>query len=152
MYYDSLIHYTESQNSFEVNGLSQIASGCVCLGDVLTYKCIVPGGIATEWRGSALACDNNTILLQHDHFQYGNATGWCNNNTVDLVGQGLYSDGNYYVSILNVTLIPNINGKTIECVYKDELRDIIIGSETISTTALFSSKIKQSTVKCYCNS
>ena len=112
----------------------------MCPGDVLTYKCIVPGGTATEWRGSALDCDNNTILLYHDHFQYGNASGWCNSNTI--VGQGLYRDGNHYVSILNVTLTPNLNGKTIECVYKDELRDIVIGSETISTTALISSKIK----------
>ena len=121
-----------------MNRLSQIAAGCVCPGDDLTYMCVVPGGLATEWRGSALNCDNETILLHHDDFPYGNSTGLCNNNAT--IGQGLHRDGNCYVSTLNLTLTPSLNGQTIECVYKDRSNDIVVGWTAISTAVLFSRK------------
>ena len=98
---------------------------------MLTYQCIARNGTATEWRGSALNCN---IVLHHELFLYGNATGGCQNNTI--LAQGLRHNSTHYVSILNITLTSALNEKTIECVYQDESREVVIGRERINTAAM----------------
>ena len=91
---------------------------CVCPGDQLTYRCTVQGDTAgaTIWNGTAFlgGCQQNEILLLHRQFTLG-STRICNNGAI--VGQSLGVQGNSYTSELNVTITPEITGKTITCAY-----------------------------------
>ena len=122
--------YVESEhNIVPFNGLSQVA-GCLCPGETMTYQCAAPSGAAaTMWRGSALNCTNNAIILHHSQYTSGNSSGDCNNR--NILGQGLYVANSSYVSILNVTVNSDYSyykNKTVKCVYSDGLRLIPIGT------------------------
>ena len=102
-------------------------SGCVCPGDTLTYECTVMGGIWTVWTGSAFNCYE--IALLHSRFM-NTRTYTCNNGAI--VAQSLSVEGNYYTSQLNVTITPDIIGKTIECIVDNGTRSILLYSWVIS--------------------
>ena len=89
-------------------------SGCVCPGDTLTYECTVMGEVATIWTGSALHCTstNNEIVLLHSRFGNGQLNS-CRYGAI--VASSLSVEDNNYTSQLNVTVTPDIAGKTIEC-------------------------------------
>ena len=95
------------------------ANQCVCPGNKLIYRCTVQGSPTgvTIWSGTAFSgCPQDDILLQHHQFtQPGGSTGTCNNGAI--VGQSLSVQGNNYTSQLNVTITPEIAGKTIMCAY-----------------------------------
>lgn len=130
--------HTGSQNNTATetsSGLSLLTiNSCVCSDPVLTYVCYVPGGTSTVWRGSAFNCTEDAIILYHDWFRFGNATGVCNGH--DVHGQGLYEENSTYVSILNVTMNSYLNKKSIECAYSDGSRLIPIGRKTLDSTTL----------------
>ena len=90
------------------------ASGCGCLGDIMTYECTVVGEGAFIWSGSALDCPstNNEIVLLHIDFRFYST---CNNG--DIVGRIVSADTNNYTSQLSVTITPATAGKTIQCEY-----------------------------------
>ena len=116
-------------------------SGCACPGDTLTYECTVVGAGATIWTGSAFNCSasNYTILLIHNFFSLAKGDyGSCNNG--DIVGQSLSVEGNNYTSQLNVTVISDTAGRTIECLHDayDGLTATLIFTLVIPTTDLYS--------------
>ena len=91
---------------------------CVCPGDNLIYKCTVQGATtgATVWNGTAFSgCPLNEIILFHRRFPSTGDFGECNNG--NIVGRSLGVEGNNFASQLNVTVTPDIAGKTITCFY-----------------------------------
>ena len=108
---------------------------CVCPGDRLIYRCTTQGNVwgATIWNGTAFkGCHSNEIELYHALFtQPEGSIDTCNNG--DIVGQSLGVQGNNYTSQLNVTITPDIAGKTVTCVY-DALAGRQSRSRKFSTT------------------
>ena len=74
-----------------------------CPGDVLTTECAITGSGATLWRGTALQCDYDAIVLRHSQFgrPYYNNNVTCNN--VVIVARALEVVNNSYISQLSVT-------------------------------------------------
>ena len=94
-----------------------------------------PSG-GTVWTGTALNCvsTNNEIILLHGRFMSHGSYGSCNNGAI--VARSLSTDGNYYTSQLNVTVTPDILGKTIECGYDNLIYSISFQLIVISITGL----------------
>ena len=112
-------------------------SGCVCPGDISTYECVTMGAGLTIWTGTAFNCSSssNEILLFHSRFSSTKGTyGSCNDGSI--VGRSLFVEGNNYTSLLNVTVTPNIAGKTVECFYDDGRTATLFFTLTIPTTGL----------------
>ena len=86
---------------------------CACSDDILTYECTVVGELsgATIWRGTAFNCPLGEIVLLHSRYAEG-TFGECND---EILAKTLSVDDNNYTSQLNVTITPDIAGKTIEC-------------------------------------
>ena len=80
-----------------------------------------PRGI-TVWTGTAFDCLINKIALLHSRFSDG-TFGVCNDGAI--VARSLSVEDSSYISQLNVTITPEIAGKTIVCVHNN-LSDIII--------------------------
>ena len=101
------------------------------------YTCTVQGTIhgSTVWNGTAFSgCPQDEILLSHPLYNHTEGTaGTCNNG--DIEGQSLGVQGNHYTSQLNVTVTPDIVGKTITCVYDaltaDHSNDMTLFTATI---------------------
>ena len=109
-------------------------SGCACLGDTLTYKCTVVGGVSTVWTGTAFHCAtwNNEIVLLHSRFNYQYRT----RNNGSILARGISTEGNNYTSQLNVTVTPDTAGKTVMCLGDNGRESTIHLSLTIPTTGL----------------
>ena len=112
---------------------------CSCPEDIITYHCIVnaPGlGGFTIWRGTAFNCPTvqNRVLLRHNSF--GSASGAFGQCGDAIVGRSLRVDPNFiYVSQLeiDITVNPELIGRTVECVYNPSGDTIIpINSTTIA--------------------
>ena len=87
------------------------------------------GGYGTLWRGSALNdCDIVMILL---HAEFGRSLNYKKSCTDGkIVGGNVHKNevenGTYtYYSQLNVTVIPNMIGKSVECVRTGENTSVI---------------------------
>ena len=109
-----------------------LVNGCACLNETITYECTVKGGIdgATVWRGSVFNCSGNDINILHNPLISG--VGTCNNGAI--VAQKLTdraTDG-FYTTQLNVTISPDVIGKSVECVYVHEQITTRIGAQTIA--------------------
>ena len=112
------------------------SSECDCLDQTLTYECTVMGGPggATVWTGTALNCPSDEIVLLHQRFtDPGGAIRSCNNGAT--VAQSLSVQDNLYTSQLNVTIVPNVTGKSIMCFYDG------MGDGTSSNMSQFSTQI-----------
>ena len=108
--------------------------GCLCPGYTVTYQCSVVGGGTTVWQGTAFQCSglNSFILLRHSKFNASEkAYGECNNGAIVARAIGVLD--NYYTSQLNVTLSPEMNNRTVECVY-DNGTETIVGSAVLAFT------------------
>ena len=117
-------------------------NGCVCPRDTVTYECIVVGRPreVTVWRGSAFNClsSNNEIVLLHQPIISNEVYYYtCNNGAI--AAWIISVDGNTYTSQLNVTVTPEIAGKTIECLHDDGSFVYTLFSLTISIIGLFPS-------------
>ena len=100
---------------------------------LLTFECSVIGRPvgSTVWRGSAFDCPNEEIVLLHSLFMSKSGSyGMCNNGSI--VGRGLRSENGCYTSQLNVTVTPDMIGKSIECVHDD-----ITSTSTVGTLNIF---------------
>ena len=98
---------------------------------------LLRGYVSTVWTGTAFNCSssNNDILLLHTPFSSSEGDyGSCNNGAI--VGRNLGVEGNYYTSQLNVTITPDIAGKTVECFYDDGHIATLLFILTIPTTGL----------------
>ena len=93
------------------------------------------GGSSTVWTGSAFNClhRNNEITLLHNRFKsaYGTNNS-CNNGAI--VGQSLFVEGNNYTSQLNVTVTPEIAGKTVMCISDNGTTTMLLFSLVIPST------------------
>ena len=99
-----------------------------------------PGG-ATVWRGTALNCPSDEIVLLHRRFtESDGAIRSCNNGAT--VAQSLSVQDNLYTSQLNVTIVPNVAGKSIICLYDG------MGDGTSSNASQFSTQIPGITTVC----
>jgi hypothetical protein len=80
------------------------------------------------WTGSVFNCPSmyNEIWF-YNHFITTYRT--CNNGVI--VARGLGVEGNSYTSQLNVTITPDIAGKTINCFHDNGTRAIFIFSSII---------------------
>ena len=97
-------------------GLKSV-SGCTCPGDALTYECTVMGKIigVTFWSGTAFKCRDSSDAIILLHSQFNSSYGICNDGTI--IAKSISLEGNNYTSQLNITVTPDIVGKTIECHY-----------------------------------
>ena len=82
----------------------------------------------TFWTGTAFECDQNRILLVNADFERG-TTGVCNSGAV--VAQSVGVDDNCYTSNLSVTLSPQLDGTTVEC--------LTAGNYTLMVSGLYHS-------------
>ena len=93
-------------------------------------------GDATVWKGTAFSdCDNNDIVLLHNHF--ARATGQCNNG--NIIGRSIGIVNGSYISQLEVTVECDPNQlikKDVECFHDNGAVEMIIDSITINTSAI----------------
>ena len=122
-----------------IGRLTLTSSECDCLDWTLTYECTIMGGHglggATVWTGTALNCPSDEIVLLHQRFtDPGGAIRSCNNGAT--VAQSLsVQDNRFYTSQLNITIVPNVTGKSIMCFYDG------MGDGTDSNASHFSTQI-----------
>ena len=104
----------------------------------MTYECVVKGTDAgfTVWRGSALDCASNEIILRHSRYSsVEGAMGECNKGSI--VGRSLrLESGSFYVSQISVRVSSEVIGESIDCVLDDaNVTFRLIGSAIINVTA-----------------
>ena len=111
-------------------------SGCVCLGDRLSYECSVPGvepGVgSTAWIGSAIATEcpqsGGEIVLRHRSFTENRSCG-------NITARGIrVEDSGCYTSQLNITVDSSLENKTVECIYQNGTTTTVLGSSSIEIT------------------
>ena len=108
--------------------------GCLCPGYTVTYQCSIVGGGTTVWQGTAFQCSglNRHLSLRHSKFNVSvKPYGGCNNGAIIAHAIGVVD--NHYTSQLNVTLSPEMNNRTVECVY-DNGTETIVGSAVLAFT------------------
>ena len=106
---------------------------CACSGDVLTFECTVVDIGSTVWEGSAFECDGTNydfIALRHSEFNTSEKPqGVCNNGGIFARAIGVVN--NRYTSQLMLTMSPEINNRTVECVHDHNLTSTVVDSATI---------------------
>jgi hypothetical protein len=90
-------------------------------------------GDSTVWRGTAFSgCNINEITLLH--LRFGNykegTTGMCSNG--DITGRSMRTEGNLYISQLEIPFDPDMVGKSVVCAHDDGTRSYTVGSYLIS--------------------
>lgn len=101
----------------------------------MTFECEVTGNASsTVWTGTAFMCpdSNNEITLLHNRFNYTTVRGICSNGSNIIIGEIVEANGNNYISHLNVTVIPSLIGKTVECMRDDGVNTFVIMNCTIT--------------------
>ena len=112
----------------------------LCPGDVLTSECATMGAELTVWRGTALQCDYGyyrEIILLHGRFNGShnyNITRTCNNRTI--IARALGVVNNSYTSQLSVTVSPELNNTTVECLHDNGTRTRVIKTIQIIVLAI----------------
>ena len=91
---------------------------CLCPDDVVTFLCNVSAGAATVWKGSTSIFFNcpdsqNEIILRHYRFEDG-ISGTCNDG--EVIAYSIEFTNNSYISQLNVTVSPEMQNGTVECI------------------------------------
>ena len=112
-------------------GLNTITEyDCGCPGQNVSYSCTVNGGVFTKWSGTAFMCGGNEIILRHNDFE--GSVRECNNGAI--AGYGTQIDGDCYTSRLDVTLSPELNGRTVTCSVDDGNNVMSMGTRTLMIT------------------
>ena len=102
---------------------------CVCPGNTVVFECTIVGAIATVWKGSFFTdCPSNSIVLRHRVFTPG-INGTCNDGAV--VANGIEVINNSYTSQLIVTVNPEVNNSTVECI-RDGSMEMTVGTCPLS--------------------
>lgn len=102
-------------------------SDCTCSGITVTFECTTMGPGSTVWiLGSSNECEIN---LRHSQFRSGTAIGRCFNDLVEAVG--IYTDGNFYTSQLNISFNANFIGETVRCDYDNGASPATIRTEIL---------------------
>ena len=103
----------------------------------MSFECTACGGVATVWTGSLFDCGGyDEIVLVHIRFEYGSASGECNNGAVLARSIGVLDvDGsNCYSSQLNVIISSAMNNKTVTCLRDDGISVTVINTLKINIT------------------
>ena len=82
-----------------------------------------PYGV-TVWRGSALSsCSVHEITLLHRDFGVNTAAAFrnCYSSNSFIVAQGFKVENGSYISQLNVTVTSDVIGKSVECLYDNQI-------------------------------
>ena len=105
------ISLISANNSFHCNHHGQR----ICPKGVLTFVCRVSDGAATIWRGNFFNCPSggNEIILRHSQFENGFVVT-CNDGAISVHSTEVTN--NSYTSQLNVTVNPEMNNGTVECI------------------------------------
>lgn len=134
------IHFLIGSGS-ECNSVQLISPNtCVCSGDILFYECLVTGGVATVWKGSAFDCtqEGNEITISHARFTQSVGLS-CNGTTGAIVANAINSTGSCYTSQLIVYAKASLNGTAIVCVHYAG-SEIQVGSYTLLIDSRFIQK------------
>ena len=91
-------------------------------------------GQATFWTGTALNCVSKSNEIALSHGRFSSAAGECNNGAI--VARGISVQNNLYTSKLNVTVTPDIAGKTIMCFHDNTYNITLHLTVVIPTTGL----------------
>ena len=142
MYQSAIVMLIAVNKALEGEGvrkISPLSDSNLCPGDVVTYKCTVvsysgTGGV-TIWKGSAFDdhCQQSGHEIYLLHSRYGLPGGTrrsCKDGTLE--GRSVRVENNHYTSHLIVNLNCNLIGKSVECVYDDGIREVVIGSLNIT--------------------
>ena len=92
-------------------------SSCICPGYEAVFECVVTGGGATIWSGTALDhCTNDRITLRHSYFnQTGyNISGPCGDSG-QVIGCAISAVNDSYTSQLIINISQSLIGANIEC-------------------------------------
>ena len=116
-----------------------VLNDCVCPGHELRLECTVVGVGSTNWRGSAIDCQEKIkeLVLRHTGFENGTSSS-CNNGRI--IGRSINttssSDGIKYISQLIIQLDVNATqeSRTVECTHDSGAQEIIIDTHNISYT------------------
>ena len=96
-----------------------------CPGDVLTTECVITGGGATVWQGTAFQCAGSKIFLRHSLFgESYNLIKSCNDGAIVARALGIVNGS--HISQLNVTVSPELNNTTVECWHSNHLTTTVI--------------------------
>jgi hypothetical protein len=89
-------------------------SSCICPGYEAVFECVVTGGGATVWNGTALDhCPNDKITLRHSEFIQ---SGWSINQSCDgVIGRAVSVVNNSYTSQLTINVSQSLVGANVEC-------------------------------------
>ena len=95
------------------------------------------GGIATIWKGSVFGLceksDQRGLIHSRFHERHGFEINIICGNVTTIVLQAVVSDNTMvYTSHASVTANCKLDGLTIECYVDDGVKEIMIGSTTIS--------------------
>ena len=89
----------------------------------------------TIWNSSAFDCLHNEIELRHSQFMNSQEIGECNNGTIISTSIGV-SEG-YYISRLNITIVPEIVNETITCTHRNiNSQTTIVGRTVLEITGI----------------
>lgn len=107
----------------------------------MSFVCVINGTIEgiTVWKGTALqdVCRSlqQDITLLHREFESGIAGfTMCSSNIIAWRTLGV--ENNSYVSQLNITYSPGLNGREIVCAYDNHREEITIGTRIITSHAM----------------
>ena len=92
-------------------------SACICLGHEVIYECVVSGGGATSWEGTALEnCSQSTIFLRHSEFNNSNyGIDTTCGTSGHIYSRAVSSDNGVYTSQLILNVTNDTVGDSIEC-------------------------------------
>ena len=90
---------------------------------------------ATVWEGSAFECDGanyNFIALRHSEFNTSEKPQRvCNDG--GIIARAIGVVNNHYTSQLMLTVSPEMNNRTVECVHDYNLTSTVVNSTIIGT-------------------
>ena len=114
---------------------------------MVTYECIVVGGISTVWRGSIVhnLCQKSDHVLTLTHNRYNSSEGTHKSCSSDsILGRSVSVENNTYTSQLIVNLTPDTNYSVtrsrIECIRDDGTDETIVGSLNLTIGKSISTK------------
>ena len=105
-------------NDLDVHGELTTLSSCICPGYEAIFECVVTGGAATIWNGTAFRdidnCFNNKITLRHSQFNQPEYNVTCGDGG-QIIGRAISAMNDSYTSQLIVNVSQNLVGANIEC-------------------------------------
>ena len=115
MYFILEVHFIFFNS--EVHGNLTTLSSCICPGYEAIFECVVTGGTATIWSGTAFdRCSSDEITLRHSQFiQSGYSLDETCGDSGPIIGRTVSVVNDSYTSQLIVNVSQSLIGANIEC-------------------------------------